>query len=96
MTIETKMTAEIRDIRAVEFECPDCRARISIPLTQNNYPPFKCKNGTCSKVFFADSSLEWNELRNTLGVLGKYAKADNLPCAIRLELTMPPSKEITK
>jgi hypothetical protein len=96
MTIETRMVVEMRDIRTVEFECPRCKARVSIPLTQDNHPPFKCKNGLCAQTFFADSSLDWNELRNTLGVLGKYAKADNLPFILRLEVAAPPAKEITK
>jgi hypothetical protein len=96
MTIETRMVVEMRDIRSVEFECPKCKARVSIVLTQDNHPPFKCKNGLCAQTFFVDSSLDWNELRNTLGVLGKYAKADNLPFVIRLELVVPPAKEITK
>jgi len=95
MTIETRMVVEMRDIRSVEFECPKCKARVSIPLTQDNHPPFKCKNGLCTQMFFSDSSLEWNELRSALGVLGKYAKAEDLPFAIRLELVALP-KEITK
>jgi hypothetical protein len=96
MTIETRMLVEMRDIRSVEFECQKCKARMSIPLTQDNHPPFKCKNGHCVQTFFSDSSLEWNELRNALGLLGKYAKADNLSFAIRLELVALPLKEATK
>jgi len=88
------MVIELRDIRAVEFECPKCKSRVSIPLTQNNHPPFKCKNGLCGQVFFADGSLEWNEMRNALGFLGKYAEAGNLPFTLRLELaaSLPPHK----
>jgi len=96
MTIETRMVVEMRDIRSVEFECPKCKARVSIPVTQDNHPPFKCKNGLCAQTFFSDSSLEWNELRNVLGLLGKYARADNLPFTIRLELMALPTKEMTK
>jgi len=96
MTVETRMVVEMRDIRSVEFECPKCKARRSIPLTQDNYPPFKCKNGLCDQEFFQNSSLDWNELRNALGLFGKYAKADNLPFVIRLELLVPPSKETSK
>ena len=96
MTVETRMLIEMRDIRSVEFECPKCKAHRSIPLTRDNYPPFKCKNGHCDSVFFADSSLEWNELRNALGVLGRYANASNLPFGIRFELVVPSSKEMTK
>jgi len=71
-------------------------SRVSIPLTQDNHPPFKCKNGTCAQTFVLDSSLDWTELRNTLGVLGKYAKADSLPFVLRLELVAPLAKEMTK
>jgi hypothetical protein len=92
MTVETKMTIEMGDIRAVVFECPTCKARISIPLTQDNHPPFKCRNGACPKIFFADSSLEWNELRNALGFLGRYAEAKELPFRIRFELVAPAPK----
>ncbi len=95
MTIETRMVVEMRDIRSVEFECPKCKARRSILLTQDNHPPFKCKNGLCDQVFFVDSSFDWNELRSALGVLGKYAKADNSPFALRFELVVP-AREVTK
>jgi hypothetical protein len=94
MTVETRITIEMHDIRAAEFECPKCKARISVPLTQDNHPPFKCKNGLCTQTFFLDSSLEWNELRNVLGTIGRYAKADNLPFIIRLELVALPSKSL--
>jgi hypothetical protein len=96
MTIETRMVVEMRDIRAVEFDCPKCKTRKSILLTQDNHPPFKCRTGECDQVFFVDSSLDWNELRNALGVLGKYAKADSLPFVLRFELVTLPTREIAK
>jgi hypothetical protein len=92
MTVETKVTIEFRDIIAVEFECPKCHTRISRQLTEDNHLPEKCKGGMCQQVFFADSSLEFGSMLNALNLIGRYAKAKDLPFKLRLELSGLTSK----
>lgn len=36
MTTETRTTIELKDILAVEFECPKCHSRVTRPVTEDN------------------------------------------------------------
>jgi hypothetical protein len=92
MTIETKMTIEFKDIVAIEFECPQCHTRTSRKLTENNHVPEKCRSGLCTHVFFGQNSLEYGELLHALNLIGRYAKAKDMPLAMRFELSGLPAK----
>jgi uncharacterized C2H2 Zn-finger protein len=85
VTFETRTTIEIRDIVAVEFECPRCHAKMNIPLNAENIVPLKCNRG-CEPQWYHDNGLEYKDLQKLFELLKQYSKHENKPCAIRLEL----------
>ena len=95
MTVETKVTMEFGDIVAVEFECPECHTRVLRELTQDNHVPEKCRSGLCTHVFFGQNSLEYGELLHALNLIGRYARAKDMPFKLRFELAGLPAKPST-
>jgi hypothetical protein len=45
MTIEHKLVVGLEEIKAIIFECAECKARIVLTPEQLNKPPDKCPRG---------------------------------------------------
>jgi hypothetical protein len=95
MTVETRTTIEFRDILRAEFECPKCKTRIGIEITDNNVIPSRCKNGMCDQVFLGDGSSEHKYLVGALDLIGRYVNKSSESFTLRLEIKQSNSQTST-
>jgi len=86
MTIETKTTIQISDVKAIEFECKTCHRIVSLPIEVAKEPPFECdcKN---PRQWMSYGGEMYSALSGLMTLLGRFGKVDNEPFAMRLVIT---------
>jgi hypothetical protein len=72
MTIETRTTVELSDIRHVEFECLTCHAKYVYPIDKFAYPPFVC--GVCQppKLLIAERGKECEDIKQLIYLINRF------------------------
>jgi hypothetical protein len=86
MTLETRTTIELGDIRAIEFECAACHARTAIPIEKFNQPPTRCSSCD-SKQWLVMGSQDWEDIRRFVGAIRFFSNRAPETFAIRIEIT---------
>lgn len=94
MTNETRTTIQLSDLKAIEFECVGCHARIVRPIGVWQFPLVAC----------SECGANWTHYAGAMGVLkamasqiAKYAEMDDpkndAPFVVRFEIAQPTRKE---
>ena len=75
MTIETKTTIQVNDVLTVEFECANCHAITSWPVTVAKNPPTQCY---CGKgQWMVHGGPEYAAITDLIALLQQFRKAAN-------------------
>jgi len=93
MTTELRTMVEPSDIRALEFECLNCRAKQTVLLSQWKNPNGKCAN--CLNSWPQSHALAFQSLLHLVESLAEISKinGDNqISFNVRLELVSDPQK----
>jgi DNA replicative helicase MCM subunit Mcm2 (Cdc46/Mcm family) len=86
MTIETRTTLELKDIRAIEFECNTCHTKTVYPIAKYGNPPTHCSHCTEGRQWIVTGSEEWEELSK----LGKTIQGASKSAGFTLRLEIAP------
>ena len=88
MTVEMKTAIELSDIKAIEFECANCRTKLVFPVSRFKHPPTNC--GHCdAKQWLIPGSVEFEELQRLGQAIQRFANKDTGGFIMRLEITNP-------
>jgi DNA replicative helicase MCM subunit Mcm2 (Cdc46/Mcm family) len=94
MTSESRMTIQLSDLKAIEFECTNCHHRLVRPIGvwQSNWD--SCPD--CGSI--------WSHYRHTMNFLAQFSsqvaktkEIDNQndsPYIVRFEITQPPKGQL--
>lgn len=85
MTIEERTVIELIDILCFEFECRQCHAKLSVPLSGSNEVPLRCPQCK-SEQWLVPNSRDYTDLQFMLNMLHAYRKGEKRPFALRLEI----------
>jgi hypothetical protein len=86
MTSRTTLSIELRDIRAVEFECAACHMKVSYPLDKYARPLSMCNACQPPKQFLMENSQEAKDLI-TLGEVIRRLSQMAVGLTVRLEIS---------
>ena len=83
MTIETKTTIQLSDIKAIEFECKNCHRIALSPIAVATTPPYYCECHVPPEWMPQGGDM-YQRIKNLIGLVQQLAQANNEPFAIRL------------
>lgn len=88
MTIETKTSFELSDIKAIEFECADCHTKTVFPASQFKKPPMRCAH--CDgQQWLVPGSDEFEDLQRLARTIERFAKKEKRGFIMHLEIANP-------
>ncbi len=87
MTIETRTTIELKDIRAIEFECATCHTKTVYSIDQFTHPVFTCYTCHPSKVLVAERSSDHKSIGSLVDLINQLSKLDPTIFAMRFDIT---------
>ena len=90
MTIETRTTLELKDIRAIEFECNACHTKTLYSVAKYTQPPTHCPHCTEGRQWIIPGSEEWEGLAN-LGKVIRRSKSELFTLRLEIEAVPMPS-----
>lgn len=82
MTIETKATIQLGDVKSIEFECKNCHCLMTWPIETARQPPSECCG--CGVQFMNASDGSFRRLMELLSMIKDFSAAKSLPFALRL------------
>jgi transcription elongation factor Elf1 len=94
MIVENRQLIEPKDVVAIQFECEQCKARISFSLTENREPEplIKCK--ICGAEWITPHSQEHDALRQFVDGLSRIRPAMQ-GRRVKLALEVPDTRNNT-
>ena len=87
MTIETKMTIQLSDVKAIEFECNNCHRVVTLPLAVAKEPPAQCECKGPQWMPYGGSM--YSDLSGLMHLIGKFGNIDNEPFTMRFIVAGP-------
>jgi len=95
MTVETKTTLELKDIKAIEFECANCHAKTVFPVAKYENPPTRC--ASCeSPQWLIPGSEEWEGLNRLGKTIRKISESRQPSFTLRLEILNPSMPSVSQ
>jgi hypothetical protein len=91
MTVETRTTIELGDVKAVEFECSNCHVKTIVPLNKFKQPPISCR-GCNSEQWFVPGSEDFNDLIQMVRSMERFSKPNKL-FSMRFDISPVASRE---
>ena len=86
MTVETRRTIALEDLKAIEYECLYCHTKSVRLLDEKNRVASAC--GNCNRGWLTDGSREHTELQTFVNVLMSFRNSSiNQHVGIRFECT---------
>ncbi len=85
MTIETRTTLELSDIRSVEFECANCHVKTTVPIDKFKQPPISC-HGCESEQWFVPGSKDLSDLIHMVRSMGRFSEVGKGLFIMRFDL----------
>jgi hypothetical protein len=86
MTLETRTTLELKDVKALEFECAKCHTKIAFPITQFSQPPLRCV--ACDgEQWLIGGSQDWESISRFAKAIQWFVSKPPKGFVLRLELT---------
>lgn len=81
MTVETKTTIQLSDVKAVEFQCRQCHRILPCPIEVTKEPPIHCD---CKTPHWMPVGGEmYCGVMKLIELIKHYGKANNEPFAMR-------------
>ena len=82
MTVETKTTIELSDIKAIEFECKNCGRIVAWPIKAAKEPPFQCDCNTPQWMSVGGDT--YRSLMTLIDAIKRHGNAQGEPFILRL------------
>ena len=93
MTVETRTTIELGDVKAVEFECSNCHVKMVLPLDKFKQPFVNCR--ACnSEQWFVPGSEDFNDLIQMIRAMERFSKPSK-HFRMRFDVSAVASREAT-
>jgi hypothetical protein len=90
MTVETKMTLELNDVTAIEFECNACHARTTLSITNFRNPPMHCSLCQNPQQWFIGGDRDYSDIVALGRVIQWFSGAERPKgFVMRLHITNP-------
>ena len=89
MTIETKTTMELKDIKAVEFECATCHTKLVYKIDKFTLPLMFCT--VCQKVLIPERGKELEDIKQLVYLIKRFSEEEGM-YVMRFDITS--SKEL--
>lgn len=86
MTLETRTTIELGDIKAIEFECAACHAKTTILIEKFTQSPTRCSSCD-SKQWLIHGSQDWDSIKHFVEAIRFFSNRPPEAFAIRIEIT---------
>ena len=93
MTIETRTTIQIPDIKSIEFECNKCHTKTAYTVDQYKFPLTRCTTCDDSEQWLIAGGTEWEDLKRLGDVVRRFSKP-NGKFSVRLEITTPSASRV--
>jgi hypothetical protein len=87
MTIETRTTVELKDIKAIEFECADCHTKVSYPIDKFAHPVSICYTCHPSKLLIAERSTEHKGIVELVRLINQLSELEPKILVMRFDTT---------
>lgn len=84
MTIETKGLIELKDVKAIVFECAECNSKIVLALGNFKRIPTSCPD--CNENWLIEGSGELTDLNTFLRHIERAGKATSGPFKLKFEI----------
>lgn len=85
MTVETRTTFELPDVKAVEFECTACHAKVSFSIEGFKQPPIRCP-GCDSAQWLIPGSEDYMDIVRLVRTMERFLKSNGKLFSLRFEL----------
>jgi hypothetical protein len=82
MTIETKTTLQLSDLKVIEFECKNCHRILSWPLENFKEPPLNCDCNARGQ-WMPHGGDTFASIIKLIRSINQFSQANNEPFAIR-------------
>jgi hypothetical protein len=85
MTIETRTTVQLSDIKAIEFECAKCHAKSIFQIGKFDNPPLNC--GACGgEPWFVANTPDRSDIAKLAQIITRFSGQPSSGFAMRLEV----------
>ena len=73
MTIETRTTVQLKDIKAVEFECATCHTKVVYAMDKFAYPLFVCNVCQPPKTLVPERGKESEDIKQLIYLINRFS-----------------------
>jgi hypothetical protein len=91
MTLETRMTIELKDIKAIELECSVCHAKMVYPIHKFSSPPTTCNICKPPKTWMVAQGEEYKNLIQLVTLIRNMTGLEEVGLIMRLDITNAPA-----
>jgi hypothetical protein len=89
MTIETRTTIELKDIKAIEFECSECHTKVVYDVGQFTQPLLKCYTCNPARQLIAERSTDHKAIGGLVELINQLSQLDPKVFVMRFDITAP-------
>ena len=89
MTIETRTTMELKDIKAIEFECATCHTKVVYSIDQFSQPVFVCYTCHPSKTLISERSTDHKTIVQLVQLINQLSQLERGVFLMRFDITAP-------
>ena len=89
MTFKTVITIELKDIKAIEFECGACHTKVVYPIEKFSQPLMTCNVCQPNKQFFVHGGQDVLDLMKMVKTMHRFSDADMGGLVMRFDITNP-------
>jgi hypothetical protein len=91
MTIETRTTMELKDIKAIEFECATCHTKVVYSIEKFSDPVFTCYTCRPSKPLIAERSTDHKAIVQLVQLINQLSELEPGVFVMRFDITDSPT-----
>ena len=86
MTIETRTTMELKDIKAIEFECATCHTKLTYNIDKFTIPLMFCT--VCQKALIPERGKELEDIKQLIYLIERFSGEGGM-YVMRFDVTSP-------
>jgi hypothetical protein len=86
MTIETRTTIQLKDIKGIEFECEECHGKIVFAIDNFKNPPVVCSCCRDGKQWLIPESQDFLDLKQLGHIIQWFSSKAPERFTMRLEI----------
>ena len=88
MTIETRTTMELKDIKAIEFECATCHTKLVYPIGKFTHPLMTCNVCQPPKTLVPERGKELEDIKQLVYLVQRFSGEAGM-YVMRFDITAP-------